>query len=73
MMSLQEEGFSLYLVFLKALPQGKKVLSQFGGDFFEVKVKISWNNKSFFVLFIDGSKRKAILSIIRRKLSSPQQ
>jgi len=38
--SLQEEGFSLYLVYLKALPQGKKVLSEFGGDFFEVKIVI---------------------------------
>ena len=36
MMSLQEEGFSLYLIYLKALPQGKKVLSEFGGNFFEV-------------------------------------
>ena len=43
MMSLQEEGFSLYLVYLKALPQGKKVLSEFGGDFFEVTTMLIYN------------------------------
>lgn len=40
-MSLQEEGFSLYLVYLKSLPQGKKVLSEYGGNFFEVTTMLT--------------------------------
>ena len=35
-MSLQEEEFSLYLEYLKSLPQGKKLLYEYEGDFFEV-------------------------------------
>ena len=55
MMSLQEEGFSLYLVYLKALPQGKKVLSEFGGDFFEVTVMIIYKYVLYVSLYVDDS------------------
>ena len=41
-MSLQEEEFYLYLEYLKSLPQGKKFLSEYEGDFFEVTALLTF-------------------------------
>ena len=57
-MSLQEEEFSLYLEYLKSLPQGKEFLSEYEGNFFEVTAMLTFivMKDACSLLCVDGSK-----------------
>ena len=55
-MSLQEEEFSLYLEYLKSLPQGKKFLSEYEGDEVTAILTFIIMLDACSLLCVDGSK-----------------